>query len=368
MGAVFADCFSSSYAEARSKFLEAARAAGASLQSFRNAHRGPNGEELAADAAYLGDSRAPKLLIMISGTHGVESLCGSGIQRGWLSAREFDALPSSCAVLFIHCINPFGAAWRRRVNEDNVDLNRNFVDHGRPRFENPHYDELHDLLLPRGAEQPVHLQSDAGIGRFRRRYGESAFQIAILGQYSHPNGLNFGGHRPVWSARVIDRLIDEHCRDRRHLATMDLHTGLGYFGHGLVGIANDPDSPGASLARAWYGPAMTTFAEAGEQAGYPDYSNFIDGLLMRAFIKRLPAVNVVAAGIEFGTFAIERVLAAEIGDLWLHNNPQAPPALAERVRREMLAVYYPATLDWQEMVWRRARQAIRQTLRGLAAL
>ena len=29
----------------------------------------------------------------------------------------------------IHALNPFGFAHLRRANEDNVDLNRNFVDH-----------------------------------------------------------------------------------------------------------------------------------------------------------------------------------------------------------------------------------------------
>ncbi len=31
--------------------------------------------------------------------------------------------------LLIHALNPYGFAWTRRVTEDNVDLNRNFVDH-----------------------------------------------------------------------------------------------------------------------------------------------------------------------------------------------------------------------------------------------
>ena len=368
MAQAFAHGFSSTYAEARQKFLEAARAAGANMQSFTNERTGPDGELLATDVAYLGDAGAAKLLVMISGTHGVEALCGSGIQAGWLLEREFDDLPDDCAALLIHCINPFGAAWRRRVNEDNVDLNRNFVDHGKTHFENPHYVELHDLLVPTGAERPVCLQADPHIGEFRRERGEDVFQLAMLGQYSHPNGINFGGHEPVWSAGVIDSLIEEHCRERAHLATIDLHTGLGFFGHGLVGIANDPDSPQAGYSRAWYGPAMTTFAEAGEQAGYPDYNQFIDGLLMRAFIKRLPETNVVAAGVEFGTYPNEQVLAAEIADLWLYNNPQAEPARAERIRSEMLRVYYPATRDWLEMVWWRARQVIRQTIGGLDAL
>ena len=364
----FEHCFSSTYADARMKFLAAARSANALGQSFVNGHSGPEGEQLATDIAYLGPQQARKLLVVISGTHGVEALAGSGIQSGWLAERGFEQLPDDCAALLVHCINPFGAAWRRRVNEDNVDLNRNFVDHGKPHFENPYYGELHDLLVPDAADAPVPLQSDPGIARFRKVRGEAAFQIGALGQYSHPDGINFGGHAPVWSARLIDSLIEEYCSRRRHIATLDLHTGLGAFGHGLVGVANDPNSAAGVRSRDWFGPAMTTFAEAGEQAGYPDYNHFIDGLLMRAFIKRLPEVNVTAAGIEFGTFSQERVLAAEIADLWLHNNPDADAALAEKIRAGMLAVYYPATPDWLEMVWWRARQVIAQTLRGLASL
>ena len=43
--------------------------------------------------------------------------------------REFVAglgLPDDVAVLMIHLINPWGTAWMRRVNEDNIDLNRNY--------------------------------------------------------------------------------------------------------------------------------------------------------------------------------------------------------------------------------------------------
>lgn len=30
-------------------------------------------------------------------------------------------------MLFIHAVNPYGFAWRRRVNENNVELNRSFL-------------------------------------------------------------------------------------------------------------------------------------------------------------------------------------------------------------------------------------------------
>jgi hypothetical protein len=35
---------------------------------------------------------------------------------------------SDDAVVFVHALNPYGMAWLRRVNENNIDLNRNFME------------------------------------------------------------------------------------------------------------------------------------------------------------------------------------------------------------------------------------------------
>ena len=48
----------------------------------------------------------------------------------------------------VHAINPHGFAWSRRVTEDNVDLNRNFVDHAQPYPSNPGYEELRAAICP----------------------------------------------------------------------------------------------------------------------------------------------------------------------------------------------------------------------------
>ena len=37
-------------------------------------------------------------------------------------------MPEDVAIVLVHALNPFGFAWRRRWNENNVDLNRNFLD------------------------------------------------------------------------------------------------------------------------------------------------------------------------------------------------------------------------------------------------
>jgi hypothetical protein len=121
--------FASTYSEARAKFLAAARRAKANLthHALPNLY-GPEKEDLFIDVAQLGSNNPDSLLILISGTHGVEGFCGSGCQVGYLADELYEVLPSKSGAILIHALNPFGFAWLRRVNEDNIDLNRNFHD------------------------------------------------------------------------------------------------------------------------------------------------------------------------------------------------------------------------------------------------
>lgn len=145
-----ADSFSTSYNEAREKFQSAVSAARGTLESIPRPSNGPNGEELATDVAWLGPREAARVLVLISGTHGVEGYCGSGAQVDWLRRGEAETLPDDLAVLMIHAINPWGFAWTRRVNETNVDLNRNWVDFSDREAlpKNEEYIELADDLCP----------------------------------------------------------------------------------------------------------------------------------------------------------------------------------------------------------------------------
>ncbi len=98
--------------------------------------------------ARLGPRDASRVLITISATHGAEGFCGSGAQVGSFEVGLGRELPADTALVAIHAINPYGFAWLRRVTEDNVDLNRNFVDHSAPLPRNPGYDELADAICP----------------------------------------------------------------------------------------------------------------------------------------------------------------------------------------------------------------------------
>ena len=84
------DYFAKSYREARQKFLTAADAARATVTSrVLQDVRGPEDEELAMDVARLGPSDPVGMLVLISGTHGVEGFAGSGCQVGYLTDRLY---------------------------------------------------------------------------------------------------------------------------------------------------------------------------------------------------------------------------------------------------------------------------------------
>ena len=114
--------FSQTYAEARAKFLAAAKARGLAVESHVHpSSRGVDGEELAVDVATLGPATAASLLCVISGTHGVEGFCGSGAQIALLEDPAVIAAVEQrqVAVMFYHALNPYGFShWHRTTHEN----------------------------------------------------------------------------------------------------------------------------------------------------------------------------------------------------------------------------------------------------------
>ncbi len=161
------DYFSSNYADARRRFTEAAKAAGFTPDRHINAKaKGPAGEELSTEVVRIGPEDAENVIFVSSGTHGVEGFCGSGAQVGALVNGLHRELPENTALVLIHAINPHGFAHERRVNEDNVDLNRNFRDHATKPPHNAAYAEVHALLIHEDWDGPARKAADAAIFKY----------------------------------------------------------------------------------------------------------------------------------------------------------------------------------------------------------
>ena len=140
-----ADFFSADYSTARTRFIEAAEHAGLRREAHDIGFSGPAGKPLSIDTAFLGNPSPDNVVTLTSGLHGIEGFFGSAVQLAFLKERAATLnLPSNAAIILIHALNPFGFAWRRRWNENNVDLNRNFLTDYSFLERDPEYEESRD--------------------------------------------------------------------------------------------------------------------------------------------------------------------------------------------------------------------------------
>jgi predicted deacylase len=124
----YSESFSSDYMMARERFRAASLSLGYQHTAYPIDQVSPTGEELTIDVAIGGSLTSQRAVVISSGLHGVEGFLGSAIQLALLEKQRLTASFSSAnKVVLIHALNPYGFAWRRRWNENNVDLNRNFL-------------------------------------------------------------------------------------------------------------------------------------------------------------------------------------------------------------------------------------------------
>jgi hypothetical protein len=356
-----AAAFSQSYAEARSKFLAAAEAAGLDAQSHLHPLLGRDGETLAMDVVRDGPPDAARLLLISSACHGVEGFCGSGVQIALLGDAAFRAAAreAGVALLYVHGLNPYGFSWYRRTTHENVDLNRNFHDFSQPLPRNEGYDELAALLVPH--DWPPSDAVKAGIARFIAERGLAAFQRAVSGgQHTHPEGLFYGGVNPTWSHVTLRHVLREDGRRAQRLAWIDLHTGLGPSGHGERIFACRDDAEALARARAWWGNEITSTYD-GSSSSAP-----LTGLMWLSAYEECPQAEYTGIALEYGTVPIMDVIEALRADQWLENHPEADDALRRQIKRQMRDAFYVDTDPWKEQVVSQAREAARLALQGLA--
>jgi len=358
-----AESFSPDYQAARAKFLDTARGAGASLEAILHPERGPDGGELATDVAWIGPREAEAVLVMISATHGVEGFCGSGAQVDWLRREEYRALPGGTAVLIVHAINPHGFAWLRRVTNENVDLNRNWVDFDAPRKTNPGYEALADLICPMEWTSQAQERTGQAFAAYADRHGSMALQQAVTGgQYTHPLGIFYGGDRPTWSRRTQTSIFEHYLRGAGRIAILDYHSGLGPWGFGEQIVVDRPGSAHFNRAVSWFGGAVKSSMPGGESAS-ADIAG--DGLSFASSF--LGAAEVTAMALEFGTKPFMTALNTVRADAWLHayGDPLSPEGRA--IKAEIRDAFFGDTDDWKGMIAGQSLLATRQALKGLKA-
>jgi len=353
--------FSQSFSEARDKFLAAAEAAGASMSRYVHGLPALDGGPLSCDAAWVGDPDAENVLVTVSGTHGVEGFAGSAVQVADLRHLSQNPL-EKVAVLHIHAINPWGMDRLHRTTENNVDLNRNFVDHAAGPPENQAYGEIHEIVCPTDWDSHTEEKIKEALEAFSNQRGANILANALMsGQYSHTDGLGFGGHGPEWSNQVLSKICKERLSDAERVVFVDWHTGMGGYGEGVFLCFHDRDREEFKLACDWFGRSRID-AEHFPESGTPKYK----GLLCVGARQSVPDSNAMSLVVEFGTHGRSRVRPALMLDRWLRGVDAVASDPVPALRAQVREVFDPQQSAWREAVVSTGGAILADAMTGLS--
>ena len=339
--------FSSDYATARQSFRQAIERAGVRFESLPLDTKGPTGEQLSIDIGWLGSNNPEHAVVHSSGLHGVEGFAGSAIQLQLL--EQPPKLAVNSALLLVHVLNPYGMSWLRRVNGNNVDLNRNFLPDGAHREASPAYAKLNPFLNPESAPSPDLFALKAV--SLILRYGMSALKQGVAGgQCEYPKGLFFGGREIQNELRLYHSFLQRHLGSAKSVLAIDVHTGLGKYGEDTLLVSVED----FSRLRLAFGERISAL----DAKRSPAYR--VEGGLAGLVSHAVPNARLDFIGQEFGTYnpvKVLRVLREE--NRWHHYGAGTPEHAAKRALKQ---AFCPENSSWRQAVLKRGRELVHQAL------
>ncbi len=313
--------------------------------------------------------QATQALVLTAGLHGIEGYVGLAVLDWIIREGLADHLAVHTDLVLVPLVNPWGMAHARRVNANNVDLNRNVWPPGRAiHIENPAYDHLHAFLNP---QRPVHpsdgwrfyLRALQAIARARN---PAALRSASLqGQTRYPKGIFFAGTAIEPEIRALQRLLDRVAQ-RPRLLHIDVHTGYGPRDRlTLVAPQKEPRSL-EELRRFYHYPHVDRVASSSFYQVQGDLGSY----LLALGHERGLQVHTIA--LEFGTWgdslmAQLRSLRALVLENQLYHFGATHTATAAWIREEFRDLFFPRRPEWRRQAAQQAHRALTSILAAFAS-
>ena len=360
--------FSKSYSEAAGRFSIA-------CDSLRENHEvrherlmldltGPEKEPLAIDVAVIGSLKSGKVLLSSSGIHGVEGYPGSAIQLSIMDELSKQDSFQDYAIIFIHTVNPYGMAWWRRFNENNVDLNRNFLRSDQSYTGVPEgYEQIREFFNPQTPPKKRDRLFIFGALKLVLRHGfNNVKQWVAEGQYEYPKAIQYGGKSLQPGPKLLLEWLDRNLKETNQIWAIDLHTGLGPSGHDTLLVS--PDTTKSKLEKLTkLFPGHVESLDPNEGVGYQ-----IDGDFHQGLEDRYENINWTSITQEFGTFSpIKVIRASRCENRWTQWGDYSSEQDAKRhwSRLKMLRTFNPKDSVWQNKVVNRGKSVFNSAINDL---
>lgn len=349
----YSESFYNSYEEIRIHLQELTAGLGVEISS----HTIDEQDGLYIDAFYLpGTAEKTNLIILTTGVHGIEGYIGSVMLDVFFEEIYPTLDTETTGVLVVANVNPYGMKYYRRYNENNVDLNRNFILDWDTfdRASNKEYPKVDTFLGPTGEigngfwhEASFYLS----LGKTAITDGADTISDALLtGQYEYPQGVYYGGDgdeaSTAYLKEVFGRCLDS---DYENVVHIDIHSGYGPRYNMVIFNSVFETMTEAQTREAFGYDSVIAHDSESFYATTGDTTDFF----YRLAEQKQTDTALFSTCFEFGTIGdafFDTILSLKytIDENRNHWYPTDNATSAEIVRQNYMELYYPTETAWRE--------------------
>ena len=349
----YSDSFYESYDAVRTHLQELTSELGAELSS----HAIDENDGLYIDAFYLPCSDVQtNLIVLTTGVHGMEGYIGAAMLDVFFQELYPTLDKTNTGVLVVANVNPYGMKYFRRYNENNVDLNRNFILDW-DSFDlssNKEYPKVDTFLGPTG-KIGNGLWHEVGfylsLGKTAVTDGAGTISDALLtGQYEYPQGVYYGGKGDEASTRYLKDVFSQ-CLDSgyENIVHIDLHSGYGPR-YNMVIFNSVFETMTEAQSREAFGYDYIIAHDS--ESFYATTGDTTDFFYRLAQQKQAEA-ELFSTCFEFGTIGdafFDTILSLKytVDENRNHWYPTTNAISAEIVRQNYFELFYPTETAWRE--------------------
>ena len=309
------------------------------------------------DKVYLPSSgERTNLILLTTGVHGMEGYIGS-VMLDVFFAEVYPTLDTeNTGILIVANVNPYGMKYMRRYNENNVDLNRNFIEDwdSFDRASNTEYPKVDKFLQPEGKMGNAFWHE---VGFYLSLAKEAIFTGAdtisdalLTGQYEYPEGVYYGGDGDEKSTTYLKGVFRE-CLDSEYenIVHVDIHSGYGPR-YNMVIFNSVQDETTEAEAREMFGYDYIIAVDSEEF--YPTFGDTTD-YFYRLKNGMESDKELYSTCFEFGTIGdsfIDSILSLKytVDENRQHWYPTENEITAAVVRENYYELFYPTETKWRE--------------------
>ncbi|MEL3972147.1 M14 family metallopeptidase [Rossellomorea oryzaecorticis] len=307
-----------------------------------------------------------QVLFFTTGEHGIEGYAGAAMIQLFVDEYLHHVDPETTGICFIHALNPWGMKNFRRVTENNVDLNRNYLYNRSsvPEDVNKNYEKESELFLPDGkitdlSQEKMKLQ--AQLVKALAEEGYSAIKEAKgMGQFEYERGVYYGGEKEEETAIFLKKIQNQLLSDYPRVIHMDWHTALGPTNE-ITMVVSSEDERGEEELNAKYD--LNNIQKFTPEKVKGDSTNHFHKLKNEQYSTNY----LFSALFEFGTFGTgKQAELREFMTIVLENRLYWEGAENEGDRDWILAefreMFYPLSEEWKKSVLHEGRKGMEAVL------